>query len=208
VVFRLTEVGAPSVVTAEDALPSSSRWTLWLTAAAFVLLQAPLTLNAQAMPFLTSGELGGDIGDAGLVMGLCAALEIPLILGLGVLSTRFPLRPMVLGGAACGVLYFAIATVVDGLGTLLAVQLINATFIAAVSGLGISYVQDMLPQFPGRATTLFTNTFPMGAMLAGLLFGPAQHFGIRLAYGMSATLCLLGLVMLLVVRNDHAPRTA
>lgn len=205
VIFRLHEVGAPTAAAAaaEAALPSSSRRTLWWNAVAFVLLQAPLTLGAQAMPFLTSRELNGDIGDAGLVLGVCAALEIPLILSLGVLSTRFRLRPMVLGGAACGVLYYAVAATATGLGMLLAAQVINAVFIAAVSGLGISYVQDMLPRFPGRATTLFTNTFPIGAMLAGPVFGLAQHVGIRWAYGISAVLCLLGLAILLAVRNDH-----
>ncbi|MCA2216641.1 sugar efflux transporter [Jidongwangia harbinensis] len=208
VIFRLDEVEVPAPGPEEAPLPASSRGTLWWTAAAFVLLQAPLTLGAQAMPFLTAEKLGGDVGDAGLVLGLCAALEIPLILSLGLLSTRFPLRPMVLGGAVCGVLYYAVATAANGLGMLFAAQLLNALFIAAVSGLGISYVQDMLPQFPGRATTLFTNTFPIGAMLAGPLFGMAQRFDIRLAYGTSAALCLVGLAILLAVRNDHAAQPA
>ena len=128
------------------------------------------------------------------------------MMGLGILSTRVPLRPMVLAGSACGVLYFAITAAVDGLGLLLAVQVLNAVFIAAVAGLGISYVQDMLPESPGRATTLFTNTVPVGAMLAGPLFGVAQHVGIRLAYAMGSALCLAGLVILLVVPAGHAGR--
>jgi SET family sugar efflux transporter-like MFS transporter len=65
-------------------------------------------------------------------------------------------------------------------------------------------MQDMLPRHPGRATTLFTNAFPIGAMLAGPLFGLAQHFGFRLAYGISAALCASGLLVLIMTR----PRVA
>jgi SET family sugar efflux transporter-like MFS transporter len=47
---------------------------------------------------------------------------------------------------------------------------------------------------------LFTNTFPIGQILAGPLFGLAQHFGYRWAFGMNFGLCLLGLLLLLVTR--------
>jgi SET family sugar efflux transporter-like MFS transporter len=43
-------------------------------------------------------------------------------------------------------------------------------------------------------------------MLAGPLFGLAQHFGHRLAYRLCTALCLAGLLLLIVVRNDHAAR--
>jgi MFS transporter, SET family, sugar efflux transporter len=182
----------------------ASRATLALVTVGFTLLQCPLTLGAQTLPLYTSRVLDGAVGDAGLILGLCAALEIPLLLGLGWLTTRLPLRPLILGGAAAGVVYYGLATAAWAVWVLLIAQLVNAMFIAAVNGLGITYVQEMLPRQPGRATTLFTNTFPIGAMLAGPLFGLAQQFGFRLAYGMSTALCALGLVLLLLTRNDHA----
>ena len=79
-----------------------------------------------------------------------------------------------------------------------AAQLVNALFICAVSGLGISYMQDLLPGQPGRATTMFTNTFPIGATVAGPLLGLSIHFGYRLAYAIAVTLCAAGLVLLAV----------
>ena len=205
-------VGAP-IVPGSTPAPAptrrdASRATLFLATAGFTLLQCPLTLGAQALPLYTQTELGGDVGDAGLILGLCAALEIPLMLGLGWLTTRLPLRPLILGGAATGVAYFAVATAAGTVWVLLAAQLLNALFIAAVSGLGITYVQEMLPRQPGRATTLFTNTFPIGAMLAGPLFGIAQHFGFRLAYGMGTGLCALGLLLLVLTRDRNAGRAS
>jgi SET family sugar efflux transporter-like MFS transporter len=201
----LDEVEAPaSVIPAADArpvedAPEASRRRLLLTVAAFTLLQCPLTLGAQALPLFIGTDLGGHVADAGLILGLCALLEIPLMLGFGWLTTRVRLRTLVLVGAGGGVAYEVLAATASGVGVLAAGQIVNALFIASVSGLGITYLQDMLPRHPGRATTLFTNTFPIGAVLAGPLFGLAQHFGFRLAYGIGAVLCAAGLLLLFVV---------
>jgi MFS transporter, SET family, sugar efflux transporter len=177
-------------------------WTAWLAAGAFVLLQTPLVLAVQALPLFLSRELDTGAGAAGLILGLCAALEIPLLLGFGWLSTRWSLRGLILVGGVCGIAYYSLAAAAGSVWVLVGGQILNALFIAAVSGLGISYMQDMLPREPGRATTLFTNTFPIGAMLAGPLFGISQSYNFRLAYAMSAALCLLGVLVLISVRRS------
>lgn len=204
--FRLEELPLPARPVADDPAgaapgpPGASRLRLALTALAFVLLQCPLTLAVQALPLLIDTELDDDPARAGLVLGLCAALEIPLMLGLGALTARVRLRTMVLLGAVCGIAYYATAATAPGVPVLLLAQPVNALFIAAVSGVGIAYVQDLLPGEPGRATTLFTNTFPIGAMLAGPLLGISAQVGYRWAYGMSTALCAAGLLVLLVTR--------
>ena len=205
-IFWLDEVDAPAAAppidgpaTASDA-PETSRRTLWLTVVAFTLLQCPLTLGVQALPLFITDDLGGPVSAAGLILGLCAFLEIPLMLALGLLTTRIRLRTLLLVGSACGVAYELLATAATTVGVLAAGQVLNAFFIAAVSGLGITYMQDMLPRHPGRATTLFTNSFPIGAVLAGPLFGLSQQFGFRLAYAISAGLCAAGLLVLLAVK--------
>lgn len=183
-----------------DAVPDTwpvPRSTLLLTAVAFTMLQCPLTLAVQALPLFISTDLGGDTSAAGLILGLCAALEIPLMIGLGALAYRVRPRLLILAGSGCGIAYYTLTATATDVWVLAAIQVLNALFIAAVSGLGISYVQDMMPQRPGQATTLFTNTFPIGAILAGPLFGLAQHLGYRFAYGISAVLCAAGLLVLL-----------
>jgi SET family sugar efflux transporter-like MFS transporter len=209
-IYRLDEVPAAALRAADDPVDhrvAAGRWTLWLTAVAFTLMQTPLTLAVQSMPLFVESELNGDVGDAGLLLGLCAACEIPLMLGLGLLAVRLPVRGLLLAGAACGIGYYALVAVSTDLWMLFAGQLLNALFIAAVSGLGISYMQNMLPGHPGRATTLFTNSFPLGAMLAGPLFGLTQHFDdYRLAYRVCVGLCTAGLLLLVVVRNKRPRR--
>jgi SET family sugar efflux transporter-like MFS transporter len=104
-----------------------------------------------------------------------------------------------------GIAYSLIATSATAVWILLAAQVVNALFIAAISGPSISFVQDMMPDQPGRATTLFTNTFPIGAMLAGPLLGIAQRLDYRWAFAMNAALCVLGLLCLLAMRPSRSP---
>lgn len=190
----------PPPADAERSDGGRRRYLIFLTVGAFVLLQTPLNLGGQALPLFTTGELGGTVTDAGLILGLCAALEIPLMLGLGVLSTRVPLRALILAGAAAGIAYQAVGALAHSVWLLAAAQVLNALFIAAISALGIPYVQDLMPHSPGRATTMFTNTFPLGQVLAGPLFGLAQANGYRLAFVMNLALCALGLLVLTAAR--------
>ncbi|MFF5229813.1 sugar efflux transporter [Dactylosporangium sp. NPDC000521] len=212
-VVWLEEVAAPAVVEAAPAAnaparPGLPRWVLPLIIVAFVLMQVPMTLGVQALPLYIEQDLHSDASRAGLILGLCAALEIPLMLGLGALTTRFKLQTLILVGGACGTAYYAIAWIAPNLWVLAAGQLVNALFISAISGVGITYVQDLLPGQPGRATTLYTNTFPIGSIVAGPLFGVAAHFGYRSAFGMSTALCAAGFLLLVATAVRVRPSRA
>ncbi len=202
---RLPEIEAPAAAREGEAATPRTPWQIYPILAGFVLIQTSMVLGVQAMPLFISTELGGSVGDAGLILGICAALEIPLMLGFGKLSTRMPLRRIILFGAVCGVAYQALATSATSVSMLAITQILNAIMIAATSGLGISYFQDMMPRFPGRASTMFANTFPLGQILSAPLFGLAQQFGFRLAYGLNLGLAVLGLLLLLAVRPRPAP---
>ncbi|GID32604.1 sugar efflux transporter [Paractinoplanes brasiliensis] len=199
----LPEVGPPAAqVRHVDRAPApeAGRLTIMLLVAGFTVTQTAQVLGVQAMPLFVSDDLGGSVRDAGLILGLCAAIEIPLMLGFGMLSTRFPVRGLIVFGVVCAIAYQATATLAGSVWVLAAAQVLNAAFIAAVGGLAISYMQDLLPAHPGRATTMITNTFPIGQVLAAPAFGLAQHFGFRLAYGLNLALCVLGLALILFAR--------
>lgn len=199
----LPEAGGPAghAEHVEIHTPEAPRSTIFLLVAGFTVVQTSMALGVQAMPLFISTELGGTIGQAGLVLGLCAALEIPLLLGFGALGARVPLRTLILIGVGFGIAYQAVAVGAGSVGVLAGAQVLNAIFIAAVGGLNITYMQDLMPGHPGRATTLITNTFPIGQILAAPAFGLAQHFDYRLAYGVNLGLCVLGLLLMLAARR-------
>jgi SET family sugar efflux transporter-like MFS transporter len=192
----------------ENPGPSgANRGLIAFTVAGVAAVQTASTLNVQAMPLFVSTDLGGSVRDAGLVLGLCAALEIPMMLGFGALSTRVPLRRLLLFGALCAIAYEAVATTAGTVWTMATAQLLQAAVISTVGALSIPYMQDLMPRHPGRATTLIVNTFPVGQIVAAPMFGLAQHFGYRLAYGLNLGMSVLGLVLLLAARRA-TPRPA
>jgi SET family sugar efflux transporter-like MFS transporter len=180
-----------------------ARRSLWITLVGLVLLQSASVLNVQALPLLVRHNLHSGVGPAGVILGICAALEIPAMLSFGVLSKRVPLQRLVLTGPLFAMAYYAIASVVQQVWQLGAAQVLNACCIAVVQGLAISYIQELLPLHPGRASTLYSNTFACGAILAGPLLGLGAKFGYRYCFISAIGLAALGLVLLTVGRPSR-----
>ncbi|ONI86781.1 MFS transporter [Saccharothrix sp. ALI-22-I] len=197
----LPELGPSATPSHEVRRESGLRREVVLAASAFVLLQGATAVGVAAMPLFITENLGGTAGDAGLVLGLCAALEIPLMLGFGALAIRFNHRVLVLAGGAVALAYYAIMLATQATWQVMAAQVLHAVVISAVMGVGISYFQDLAPDRPGYASTLYTNTAKTSAMLAGPLLGLAQHLGYRTAYGMGLVMSVLGLALLLAARR-------
>jgi SET family sugar efflux transporter-like MFS transporter len=155
--------------------PNASSRTLWLTIGGLVVIQASMSVNVQDLPLYVVHNLHGGVAAAGGVLGLCAALEIPAMLGFGYLSKRFSLRNLVRLGPIIGTAYYVTAALATHVWQLAAGQVLNAGFIAIMGGLAISYVQQMLPRQPGRASTLYSNAFAAGAVLTGAFDGSGDQ---------------------------------
>jgi SET family sugar efflux transporter-like MFS transporter len=213
IAWRLLPPAPPSVPVAPEpayvpedppmpaAPPDASRRVIFLTVAAFALMQCASGLGVQAMSLFVTTDLGGGIGSAGVILGVCAGLEIPLMLGFGFLTTRVPLRRLVLAGPLFSVAYTLSVAASTHVWQVVAAQLFAACTVAVIQGLGVSYVQEMLPRHPGRASTLFTNAFPAGQMMAGPILGVAQHVGYRAAYLTAAGLALTAFAVLKSARS-------
>lgn len=197
----LPKLGPATAPTAEVSPGVGMRREVVLAAPAFVLLQGATSVGVVAMPLFVTEGLGGTTGDAGLVLGLCAALEIPLMLGFGALAMRVNHRVLVLAGGAVALAYYSVMLVTQATWQVMAAQVLHAVVISAVMGVGISYFQDLAPDRPGYASTLFTNTYKTATMLSGPLLGLAQHLGYRTAYGMGLIMSVLGVALLLAARK-------
>ncbi|GLY19797.1 sugar efflux transporter SetB [Kineosporia sp. NBRC 101677] len=209
VAWRMIPANVPAAVGATEPGSSSvtvspgrdeGRRVIVLTIAAFVLLQCTGNLSLQALPLFLRDEVQGGLGEAGLILGLCAAIEIPLMLGFGLLAARYRLRLLILAGPLLSLAYALVVATATDTWQIAAAQLINASAIALLQGLGISYVQDLVPSRPGHASTLFTSAGPVGAMLAGPILGAAQGFGYRETYLIGAALAAVAFVLFVLAR--------
>lgn len=175
-----------------------TRGNMPAVSAAFVFLQGAVALAVSGLPLYVTTELRGTAGDAGLAMGLCAALEIPMMLWFGSLANRMSQHKLVLIGAAIALSYHGLMVFTDSVWQVMAAQLLHATVISLIMGVGITYFQSLDPGRPGHATTMFSNTQIVGGMVAGALLGVSQGLGFRWVYGFSFAMSVLGLGLLLV----------
>ncbi|MGL5291133.1 MAG: sugar efflux transporter [Vibrionaceae bacterium] len=128
------------------------------------------------MPLYVTNQLGFDEKWAGFLMGTAAALEIPVMLIAGFYAGRVGKRLMLLVAIVAGVAFYGGLIVLESQIELLLLQFFNAIFIGIVAGIGMSYFQDVIPDRPGMATTLFTNSARTGSIVAGAIAGVVAEF--------------------------------
>jgi SET family sugar efflux transporter-like MFS transporter len=131
-------------------------------------------------------------------VGLAAALEIPLMPAFGALASRIRQRWLVAGGALAGIGYYATVCVAGQMWLIIVAQVLSAVFVAAIMGIGIGFFQDVMPDRVGSATTLYPNTSKISSMIAGSLVGVANVWGSRSMFAVSATLCAVALILLIL----------
>ncbi len=159
----------------------------------FVALAAALNASVAVLPLFVTRGLGLDIQWSGVALGTCAALEIPILLRLGRLTARFGSRRLVAVGSVAGFAYYVLMLTMAGPVLLVAGQLLNAVFIATMTGVGLTIFQDVVGR-PGLASALFMNTSRVGAIVAGpvIAFGGATTLGYGGVYLVCAALVAVG----------------
>ena len=113
---------------------------------------------------------------------MCALVEVPAALSLTLLPARMRKHRAILLGMVLFVAYFLLVAASSTMPLLIGTQLARGVTLAVVGALGITYVQDLLPQATGRATALYGNTLTTGSLISGILAGAtAQALGHRAA---------------------------
>ncbi|HHN5227695.1 TPA: sugar efflux transporter SetB [Escherichia coli] len=123
------------------------------------------------MPLFIINELHLPEKLAGVMMGTAAGLEIPTMLIAGYFAKRLGKRFLMRVAAVGGVCFYAGMLMAHSPVILLGLQLLNAIFIGILGGIGMLYVQDLMPGQAGSATTLDTNTSRVGWIIAGSVAG-------------------------------------
>lgn len=151
--------------------PRENRRDSWLLFVGCTLMWACNGLYLIAMPLYVVSTLHLPEKLAGVLMGLAAGLEIPIMLLAGYYAKRFGKRLMMRIAAVSGLLFYCSTLMFTSEIPLLLSQLLNAAFIGIMAGIGMIYFQDLMPGQAGAATTLFTNSTRMGWIIGGSLAG-------------------------------------
>ncbi|MGX5789733.1 sugar efflux transporter [Staphylococcus equorum] len=170
---------------------------------AFILLHIGQWMYTLNMPLFVTKYLNEAEGYVGGLASLCAGLEVPFMVVLGILSAKLTTRVLLmLGGLFGGLFYFSIG-VFESLVMMFVGQVFLAVFLAILLGLGISYFQDILPDFPGYASTLFANAMVIGQLCGNLLGGIMSHWvGLGNVFFVSATAIFLGMILIYFTKDQ------
>ena len=144
------------------------------------------------VPLYITAELGLPQSLTGWMMGIAAAIEIPIMILVGRYVNRVGKRLMMAGAMVAGILFYAGMLWFTSAAGLLVWQLFNAIFIGIIATVGMLYFQDLMPERAGMATTLFTNSISTGVILAGILQG------ILTEYGPHSSVYLLAILLLCI----------
>lgn len=159
------------------------------SALAFVLYGMAMSMGMTFFPLFVTGTLDQSEGLVGLLVGLCALLEIPVMLALVAWRRPPPVARLVTAGMGLFAVHFALLLLAQGVGALVAAQVLRAVVLALLAGLGMTYFQGLMPGRFAAATTLFANTGSVGSMLSGITAGAwAQAFGYRSVFLLCAAL--------------------
>lgn len=162
----------------------------------FIALQASNSSAVSIMGLFVTQRLGLDLGWAGVILGVSAALEIPALLLIGRLGHRFSSRALLISGCTAGIAYYAGMAAANNPAVLLALQILNAWFFATVAGVGLTLFQQIIRR-PGLASGLFANAARLGAIVSGAVIGigSTTALGYQGVFPACAGLALLALVL-------------
>ncbi|MBZ8174197.1 sugar efflux transporter [Staphylococcus delphini] len=193
-----------SVATEQDAPSMLKHRYLIVPFIAFVLLHIGQWMYTLNMPLFVTQYLHEEEKYVGQLASLCAGLEVPFMIILGMVASKVETRTLLAIAAVCGSLFFGSIGIFESVHMMLVGQVLLAAFLAVLLGIGISYFQDVLPQYPGYASTLFANAMVIGQLLGNLLGGAmSQWVGLGNVFYVSALSLACGFVLILFTKKSR-----
>lgn len=202
---RAVDHAAPPPDDAPAEIVVAPRASVRRTLVALTLMGLAANATMIVLPLYIVRGLGGSPGNVSAALGLAALLEIPMMLWLGIRSTRLDKARWLTACAAVHAAYFIGLAAVTRVDMILPLQLLSACVVAITSCLGMTRVCDLMPTRPGTATAMFFSTARVGSIASGVLSGACVDlFGYRAT---CAGCCVLALVAFaLLARDAHGER--
>lgn len=190
-------ISSPQANSASAPSVSLKNINILLPFLTMIMLNMCNTVYNMNTPLFIVNTLKGTDSQAGLVVSLCAGLEIPLMIVLGSLASKLGNRVLMMSGCVAAAVYHVLVLFSTHVWQIIAAQLLQAAFVALVIAIGLSFFQDLLPTLPGMATILYSNAGTLGNLLGNLTGGViAQIAGFRNVYWVCLILVTISFIML------------
>ncbi|MCK6264389.1 sugar efflux transporter [Vibrio sp. ZSDE26] len=138
---------------------------------AMVCVFSANTLYITSIPLYLSQELKVDVSWLGLLFGMAAACEIPVMLTAGKMAEKVGTVRIMILSVVSGAVFYLVMLSSTTFGAMLAAQLLNGFFIGICATLGMVALQDMMKDQLGTASTLFSNMMSISVLVSSLAIG-------------------------------------
>ncbi|OJI56363.1 sugar efflux transporter [Vibrio vulnificus] len=174
-----------------------------------VLAFAANNLYIVSMPLYLSQELKVDANWLGVLFGVAALCEIPVMLWAGKLARRWSALTIMKVGIASGVLFYSVMLLATNYTHLIVAQILNGIFIGTCATLGMVVMQDMMKDKLGAASTLFSNMLQLSMLVSSLSVGVVgELFNYYSSFYVSLFGVSLALILLICCQTKLAASTA
>ena len=189
---------------AEGRRPGRRRVLAVVPRRTWLLLVAVTAVNVADQMYLidialyVTKELRLSAALVGVMAGVCAALEIPLMIVVGRVADRVGKLRLVAAAALLAVVFFCLLPVVSSVPGLIALQVVNAMWTAVLASIPMVLVQQETPGGTGAVSALYSSTFTIAQLLGGAVTGlVAAQAGYRNVFWACAALCVVAAACLL-----------
>jgi SET family sugar efflux transporter-like MFS transporter len=172
--WGLRRVPRPVTATVSASPPASLRglpMRVWLLLGAIVALGTVNQMYSIDVPLYVTRDLHQGAQIIGWMAGLCAGLEIPVMIISARLADRAGKLRVVLAAAAAAVAFFCLLPLASSPLELLGLQVLNATWVGVSLSIPMVMVQEEAPGGAGAASSLYSSAFMAAGLAAGLVAG-------------------------------------
>ncbi len=188
----------------EPLLRVITRPIIFAHSAGLMLVFAAYTMNLLNLPLLVTQQLGGDTRSVGIIFGIAPVIEMPLMIWFGRLAAQGKKIALMRFGVFVAIVYFLTLTLAKAPWHIYPMQILSAASIAVTTNIAITFFQDLLPGQFGVATSIYSNSYSIGALVGyftfGLLLGQIGHRGI---YFVCAGMCAVTFTIFMLYRHDR-----
>lgn len=137
----------------------------------FVLVFCAQVMSMMTLPLFVTKTLSGTTHNVGIIFGLAAFMEIPLMLWFAKLADRGHHVALIRIGVILACIYFAVVPFAHAPWHIYPMQMLIAASIAITTNITILFFQDLMPQRKGVATAIYSNTWSIGSLIGYFAFG-------------------------------------
>lgn len=158
-----------------------------------------------SMPLYVTQELKLSSSLPGYMLGLAAFLEIPIMLFAAKIARKIGLKALMLMGAVALVAFLALIGhfTLSTEAQFLWIQILPAIFIGFIGSMGMVFFQELLPEIPGQATSLYINGSVLGQILGGAFISLASSGSYQIIFLVGCVMSVLGTLTMCFVKKPQ-----